>query len=244
MSAMTSPVVILVNPQMGENIGAVARAMSNFGLSELYLVAPRDGWPNPKATSTAANAEHLLRSAKVFPDLATAMQGVHLAYATTGRPRDMEKRVIEPQPAAQEMAGHIRQGVRCAIVFGPERTGLTNEDTGLCDTIISIPTAPEYRSLNIAQSAVIVGYEWLRASGLEEVGQPRELPLPAPREEFVGLCEQLEGYLDTSKYFRVDDKKAVMWQNLQNMLLRAQWSSQEVQTLRGVLRCLWERRRG
>ena len=244
MNQQAAPVVILVNPQMGENIGAVARAMANFGLSELRLVAPRDGWPNPKATSTAASAEHVLRAATVYPDLPAAMAGVHMAYATTARPRDMEKRVVEPHEAAAQMAKSTREGLTCAIVFGPERTGLTNEDTGLCDTIVSIPTAPEYRSLNIAQSSIIMGYEWLRAIGMEGASQTRELPVPAPREEFIGLLDQLEGYLDTSKYFRVEDKKAVMWQNMQNMLLRAQWSSQEIQTFRGMLRCIWERRRG
>jgi len=236
------PIIILVAPQMGENIGAVARAMANFGLSELRLAAPRDGWPNPKATSTAANATHILEAAKVYDSFADALECIHVAYATTGRMRDMEKRIIEPAEAAQEMAENISGGRACAMVFGPERTGLTNADAGLCDALVSIPTAPEYRSLNIAQSSVIMGYEWFKAAG-QEPPQTRELPSLAPKEDWLGMFEQLEGYLDQANFFRVEDKKAIMWQNLQNMLLRGAWSDQEVRTMRGVLRNIWERRR-
>ena len=149
---MRAPVIILVNPQMGENIGAVARAMGNFGLSELRLVAPRDGWPNPRANNVAAGAEHVLAAAKVYPDFASALEGVHLAYATTARPRDMEKKMVEPEMAAKEMATYAHADQLCAMVFGPERTGMENEDICLCDVIVSIPTSPDYRSLNIAQS--------------------------------------------------------------------------------------------
>jgi tRNA/rRNA methyltransferase len=238
-----APIVILVNPQMGENIGAVARAMGNFGLSELRLVAPRDGWPNPKATSMAAGAEHVLAAAKAYPTFAEALEGIHLAFATTARPRDMEKRMTTPEDAAREAAEMAQAGKQCALVFGPERTGMENADISLCDTIVSIPTSPDYRSLNLAQSTVIMGYEWFKASG-QEGAQTRVVPDIAPKEDWVGLFGQLEEYLDQSKYFRVEDKKTIMWQNLKNTLLRGKWSTQEIQTMRGVLRCLWERRRG
>ncbi len=233
------PVIILVRPQMGENIGSVARAMSNFGLHELRLVAPRDGWPNRRAKKTASGAEPLLKAAKLYPDVASAMADVHLAYATTARPRDMEKRVIEPAEAMREIKVHSASGTRVALVFGPERTGLDNEDITWCDTLITIPTA-ENASLNLAQSAVIVGYEWLRQQNVTTVA--RTLPGIAPKEDWHGLFTQLEAYLDQVNYYRVADKKTVMWQNLRNMLLRGQFSAQEVRSFRGMLRALWERR--
>lgn len=233
-----APTVILVRPQMGENIGAVARAMSNFGMSELRIAAPRDGWPNPKAVEMAAGAEAIIDTAKIYPDFPAAMQGIHLAYATSARPRDMEKRVVEPATAMQEMKS---SSVRTALVFGPERSGLTNDDITLCNTLITIPTA-ENASLNIAQSAVILGYEWMRASGAPTVA--RDLPAVAPGEDWQGLFAQLESYLDEVDYFRVPEKKPVMWQNLKTMLLRGQFSPQEVRTLRGMLRNIWERKAG
>jgi len=236
------PVVILVRPQMGENIGAVARAMSNFGLSELRLAAPRDGWPNPKASEMAAGAEYIIDAAKVYPDFTAATHDIQLAYATTARERDMEKRVVEPAEAMTEIKSQTASGRKVALVFGPERSGLENDEIGWCDTLITIPTAVENRSLNIAQSAVILGYEWLCQQDGDTIA--RELPEIAPREEWQGLFSQLESYLDAADYFRVAHKKPVMWQNLQNMLLRSGFSSQEVRTFRGMLRALWERRIG
>ena len=237
------PVVILVQPQMGENIGAVARAMGNFGLSELRLAAPRDGWPNPKAVEMAAGAESIITNTAIYPDFMAAMHDVQLAYATTARPRDMEKRVVDPRTAMAEITGHSASGNKVALVFGPERTGLANEDITLCDTLITIPTSEENRSLNIAQSAVLIGYEWLCAQ-TDAMQVTRELPDMAPQEEWHGLFSQLEGYLDAADYFRVVHKKQVMWQNVQNMLLRSRLSAQEVRTFRGMLRALWERRLG
>ena len=237
-----TPVVILVRPQMGENIGAVARAMSNFGLKELRLVAPRDGWPNSKANEMAAGAEHIIASAQVFPDFKSATADIHIAYATTARMRDMEKRVITPEVAMQEMKEQSG-GSNVALVFGPERSGLENEEVTWCDTLITIPTAPENSSLNIAQSMVILGYEWFRQWS-ESSGQKasKEISEIAPRADWQGMFEQLETYLDEVDYFRVAEKKPVMWQNLQNMFLRSRLNAQEIRTLRGMLRALWERR--
>ena len=269
------PVVILVRPQMGENIGAVARAMSNFGLKELRLAAPRDGWPNPKALEMAAGAENIIKTAQVYPDFKAAMADIQLAYATTARTRDMEKRVVEPAAAMQEIRQFLsspsplegegrgegnsspsnmlhhpplpsplpqgERGLKAALVFGPERSGLENDEVTWCNVLITIPTAPENSSLNIAQSAVILGYEWFKQQEHKIIA--RELAETAPREDWQGLFGQLEGYLDQVEYFRVPQKKPVMWQNLQNMLLRAQLSSQEIRTLRGMFRSLWERRK-
>lgn len=243
MTLRSAPAVILVRPQMGENIGAVARAMSNFGLSELRIAAPRDGWPNRKAQEMAAGAEHIIAGARVFADFPAALEGIEQAFATTARMRDLEKRVVDPQGAAISIHQCTAQGLRAALVFGPERTGLENDDIVWCDTLVTIPTSGENSSLNLAQSMVILGYEWWRARP-EHVPPPgRNAPSPAPKEDWKRLFDQLEQYLDQSNFFRVPEKKTVMWQNLKTMLQRGGFSDQEVRTLRGVLRCIWERRR-
>lgn len=242
MPKSNTPVILLVRPQLADNIGAMARAMSNFGLEELRLVAPRGGWPNVKALEVASGAADIIEAAKVYSSFAAATADIQYAYATTARPRDMEKRVTNPATAMSEAHGHVKSGLRVAIVFGPERTGLENEEITFCDTLITIPTSARNRSLNLAQSGVILGYEWLRCKGGAAVR--RDLPKPAPRGEWQGLFAQLEEYLDAADYFRVAHKKPVMWQNLQNMLLRGGYSSQEVRTFRGVLRAVWARRIG
>lgn len=239
MPSANSPVVILVRPQMGENIGAVARAMSNFGLRELRLVAPRDGWPNPKATEMAAGAEAIINSAQTYPDFSSALADIQIMYATTARRRDMEKPIVTPDVACVEMKQHITSGIKVALVFGPERTGLENDEVMRAHTLITIPTAPENSSLNIAQSMVILGYEWFKTTA-PEIAQA--ITPPAPYAEMEGLFGQLESYLDEVNYFRIPDKKPTMWQNLQTMLLRGQFNSQEVRTLRGMLRSIWEKR--
>ncbi len=241
---MRTPIIILVRPQMGENIGAVARAMSNFGLEELRIVAPRDSWPNPKAIEMAAGAESIINDAKIYPDFASSMVDIHVAYATTARPRDMNKRVVTVEEAMQEI--YSATSKKTALVFGPERTGLENEEITLCDSIITIPTSEKNRSLNIAQSSVIVGYEWFKAStelGVLSAEQNLQLSThnSAPKKDYFELFNHLEDYLDNADYFRTEGKKPIMWQNLKNMLLRGAWSEQEVRTFRGVLRSLWER---
>ena len=226
---------------MGENIGAVARAMSNFGLSELRIVAPRDGWPNPKAAEMAAGAESIISAAKIYDSFANSMADIHTAYATTARPRDMNKRVVTPEVAMQEICSSPHTS-KIALVFGPERTGIENEEITLCDSIITIPTSEQNRSLNLAQSSVIIGYEWIKASSDLGVLSAEECAYnPAPKADMFGLFEQLEEYLDKSEYFRTENKKPIMWQNLKNMLLRGAWSEQEIRSFRGMLRSLWER---
>ncbi len=228
------PVIVLVRPQLGENIGAVARAMMNFGLTELRLVAPRDGWPSARAREVASGGETIIDSAKLYPDTPSALEGIELAFATTARGRDLAKRVVTPQGAISETGK-----LQTALVFGPERTGLENEDIALCDAFLTIPTAPEHASLNIAQSVVVLAYEWFKTR--HKPGKTDE-EAPAPKEDWAGLFSQLEQYLDEVNFFRVPEKKEVMWNNTRNMLLRGRFSSQEVRTLRGILRVLWEGR--
>ncbi len=252
---MHSPVFLLSRPQLGENIGAVARAMSNFGLSELRIAAPRDGWPNEKAHEMATvYAQPILDAAGIYPSFDAAMHDLHIAYATTARPRDMEKRVIEPAQAVAEIHAHLQQARKAAIVFGPERTGLTNDELVQCDTVICIPTDSVNPSLNLAQSAVIMGYEWrkqqdasLRAPAKQSMPQQVDNLIASPaahndgyatKEEWQGFFSHLEATLDACNYFRTPDKKPLMWQNLQTIFNRAPLSSQEVRTLRGMLRSL------
>jgi tRNA/rRNA methyltransferase len=233
------PTVILVRPQMGENIGAVARAMSNFGLKNMRLVAPRDGWPNAKALEMAAGGESQIETAEIFDDVASAIHDLQWLYATTARARDIEKQVLTPKAAMQQMAGQNQQAIKTGLIFGPERSGLENEDIARCHTLITIPTSPDNSSLNLAQSMVILGYEWWQHH-TRPANTLRDLPDIAPGSEWEGMYGQLEQYLDEAAYFRVAEKKPVMWQNLRNMLQRSAMNSQELRTFRGMLRSLWE----
>lgn len=250
---ITAPIIILIRPQMGENIGAVARAMSNFALSELRIVAPRDGWPNPKAVEMAAGGLEIINSAVVYTDFSSAMADINIAYATTARSRDMNKLVVSVETAMQEIYDSLSFAVcnqssifKAAIVFGPERTGIENEEITLCDSIITIPVDTKNPSLNLAQSSVIVGYEWFKKNAEpSDIQDKKEIvrgasDSPAPKADIVGLFGQLESYLDEAEYFRTESKKPIMWQNLKNMLLRGEWNEQEVRTFRGMLRSLWE----
>ncbi len=223
---------------MGENIGAAARAMANFGLKELRLVAPRDGWPNPKAKEMAAGGEAIIENAKLFPNFKAAMADINVAYATTARPRDMNKRVVSPNEAMKEVT---HSSLKTALVFGPERTGIENEEITLCDTIITIPTSPKNPSLNLGQSMVLLGYEWMKVSAECGMVSTEKENNSAPKKEYFELFAHLEEYLDKSEYFRTENKKAIMWQNLRNMLIRGAWSEQEIRSFRGMLRSLWER---
>ncbi|MFO0390138.1 MAG: RNA methyltransferase [Alphaproteobacteria bacterium] len=261
------PIITLIRPQMGENIGAVARAMANFGLTELRLVAPRDGWPNQRAWEVSSGAGHILDAAKLYADIPAALADIHTAYATTARGRDIAKRVVSPQEAVAEIYASNphpnllpkrekeltspsplqREGwdegfIKTAILFGPERTGLENDDIALCDAFITIPTTPDYFSLNLAQAVVIFGYEWFK-QGAEVRDQGSSSAPSATKSEWTDLFNQLETYLDEAKFFRVAEKKEIMWNNIRNMLLRGRFSSQEISTLRGMLRVMWEGRK-
>jgi tRNA/rRNA methyltransferase len=154
------PAIVLVKPQLGENIGTAARAMANCGLDDLRLVAPRDGWPNDKAVAAASGADSVLDKARLYPNVPAAIADLRRVYAATARDRYMVKRIVTPRLAAAEIAGFLGVGEACGVLFGPERTGLVNDDIALADTVLSVPLNPAFSSLNLAQAVLIVGYEW------------------------------------------------------------------------------------
>ena len=233
------PRVILIEPQLGENIGAAARAMLNCGLTDLALVRPREKWPNRKAEAMSAGATEVLENAQLFDSVEEAIAGLNRVYATTARPRDMTVRVITPRRAAAELRAAWQTGDAIGLLFGPERSGLTNEHIALADTVISVPLNPAYQSLNLAQAVMIVGYEWFAAAA----GTPAELLVeigtrPADKAELVDFFGRLEAALDAGGFFRSPDMRPSMVRNLRAMLQRANLTEQEVRTLHGVVSSL------
>jgi tRNA/rRNA methyltransferase len=234
------PAIILVEPQLGENIGMVARAMANFGLSELRLVKPRDGWPNEKARAAASRADHVIDNVAVFDDLATAIGDLNFVFATTARQRDNFKPVRGPVEAGRALRGRSLAGERTGILFGRERFGLFNEEVGLADEIVTFPVNPAFASLNIAQAVLLMAYEWMK-SGLEsETATPFSGPemVPAPKEQLVGLFAHLEEALEARGYFRPAPKKPKMVDNLRAVLTRPAFTEAEIKVLRGVVASL------
>lgn len=240
------PAIILVNPQMGENIGMVARAMLNCGLTDLRLVAPRDGWPNDAARATASGAGSVVDGARVFDTLAAAMHDRTFAVATTARARDMNKPVLDPEGAARAIhaADHTAQKSTSAIVFGPERTGLENADILLCDVILNVPLNPQYMSLNIAQAVLLVAYQWYRAetdkNALEKAAKSLNIDMPdaATRDEFAALMAHMTDALDEAGFFPTPSQKPTMVTNLTAAFARMRPTKQEVNTLHGVIKAL------
>ena len=233
------PVIVLVRPQLGQNIGKAARAMLNFGLTELRLVAPRDGWPNPDAGPAAAGADIVLERARLFDSLAEAIADCPHVYATTVRRRGVTKPVVTPDEAAREI--HGQQG-RSAIIFGPERSGLETEDVAVARKIVTVPINPDFGSLNLAQAVILCAYEWSKQAALE---QPTvtDLGVPAPQEELDGMIAQLETMLEGAGYFFPPDRAVATRLTLRNLLTKPGWNHLEVRTLRGVLSTL-DRPRG
>jgi len=233
--ASLPPVIVLVRPQLGQNIGKAARAMLNFGLTELRLVAPRDGWPNPDAGPAAAGADIVLEGAEVFATLADAVADCAHVYATTVRKRGVTKPVVTPDEAARAI--HAAPG-RSAIVFGPERSGLETEDVALARTIITVPINPEFGSLNLAQAVILCAYEWSKQQA--SLAQPTltELGEPAPQVELEGMIRQLETMLEGAGYFFPPDRAVATRLTLRNLLTKPGWNHLEVRTLRGVLSTL------
>lgn len=230
------PAIILVEPQLGENIGTAARAMYNCGLTDLRLVRPRDGWPSEKARAAASGADIVLDRARLFDRVEDAIADLRHAYATTARDRDMVKRVVTPRFAAGEMRRRDAAGEACGILFGRERTGLVNDDVALADTVLSVPLNPAFSSLNLAQAVLLVGYEWLTAGDATPgeqlaTGHSR----PATKAEYLRFFEHLEEELDRSGFMRSAEKRPVMVRNLRNLLQRAQLTEQELRTLHGVI---------
>ncbi|MFC0203067.1 RNA methyltransferase [Novosphingobium soli] len=237
MSASTevkAPVIVLVRPQLGENIGKAARAMLNFGLTELRLVSPRDGWPNPSAGPAAAGADEVLEQAEVFETLAEAVSDCANVYATTVRKRGVTKPVVTPEEAAREV--HAAPG-RSAYVFGPERSGLETEDVALARAILTVPINPAFASLNLAQAVILCAYEWSKGAALVQPTVEDLLP-PAPQEELEGLIGHFEALLAPTKYFFPESRAAATRLTLRNMLTKPGWNSLEVRTMRGVLSAL------
>ena len=225
------PIIVLVRPQLGENIGKAARAMLNFGLTELRLVAPRDGWPNPDAGPAAAGADHVLAQAQVFETVADAVGDCAHVFATTVRKRGVVKPVMTPVEAVAAM--HSASG-RSAVLFGPERAGLETEDVALARTIITVPINPEFGSLNLAQAVVLVAYEWSKTAHL---AQPTKTDLdpPAPQAELDGLFDHLDGILTRVGFYFPPDKVPTIKRAIRGILTKPGWNEQEVRTLRGVL---------
>lgn len=239
------PAIVLVEPQLGENIGAAARAMANFGLSDLRLVNPRDGWPSEKARASASRADHVIDAARVFPDTGTAIADLGFVYATTARIRDLPKVVVGPRVAADELRSRSGNGQAVGILFGRERWGLTNEEIALADAIVTFPVEAQFASLNIAQAVLLMSYEWM-ASGLDgELPGRRAVPVfdatPAPKEALLALMEHLEEALDEVGYFRTADKRPAMVQNIRAVLQRAGFTLPEITMLRGVVASLQRR---
>ncbi len=238
-----APLFVLVEPQMGENIGAAARGMLNFGLSGLRLVNPRDGWPNEKAGAMAAGASIVIDQTRVFDSTAAALAGCHYVLATTARPREALLPVLEPAEAAAEMKRRIDRGETCAVLFGGERAGLSNDDVMRADGIVSIPVNPAFASLNLAQAALIVAYEWAKADGRKAPPSELDIATPAPREDFERFFGHLVAELDKAGYFFPEAKRANMERNLKVAFMRAGLTEGEVRSLRGVIKALVKRRK-
>ncbi len=239
------PIVILVEPQLGENIGAAARAMGNFGLRRLRLVNPRQGWPNPKAQMMAAGADSILQGAELFDTLEAALADCTFVLAATARAHDQAKPVVGPQEAAGIIKTHIADGDNVAIVFGRERNGLESHEVGLADQVITLPVNPAFASLNLAQAVVIIAYEWFKLAG------GGTLPFTAPekskragKQQVFAFFTSLERALEKVEFFRPPEKRATMVVNLRNIFTRMNPTQQDIQTLHGVIVAIAEGRKG
>jgi tRNA/rRNA methyltransferase len=242
---LPGPIVILVEPQLGENIGAAARAMGNFGLKRLRLVKPRQGWPNPKAQVMAAGADAVLESAQLFETVEAAIADCTMVLAATARAHDQAKPVVGADEAARLMAEDLGRGEQVAILFGRERNGLENEEVALADRIITLPVNPAFASLNLAQAVVIIGYEYFKhATG---GALPFVMPTKSPRagkQQLAAFFATLERELEKVEFFRPPEKRATMTINLRNIFNRMNPTQQDVQTLHGVVTALVEGRKG
>ena len=242
MGASPPPVIVLVRPQLGENIGKSARAMLNFGLTEMRLVSPRDGWPNPAAGPAASGADVVLEKAVVFETVEEAIADCSAVFASTVRRRDLVMPVVTPEEMVDRIAGSPS---RTAILFGPERSGLETEEVALANAIVTVPINPAFASLNLAQAVILLAYEWSKRATL---AVPPEKPLepPAPHAELDGLVGQLEESLEHKGYFHPPSRTQATKNTLRTIFTKTGWSSREVKAVRGVIRALEgpPRRRG
>src|SRR5450759_4568761 len=239
-----APIVVLVEPQLGENIGAMARAMANFGLSRLRLVKPVQGWPNEKARAMAAGADRVLDGAALYDTLADAIGDCNFVLAATARNHDQAKPVIGAVAAAVEMAPRVAARENVAVVFGRERNGLENHEVARADRIITLPVNPAFASLNLAQAVVIVAYEWFKQAGGElPFASPQKSP-PAAKQQLDAFFSDLERELDKVEFFRPEEKRGTMGVNLRNIFQRMAPSQQDMRTLHGVFTAIAQGRKG
>ncbi|MBR0696341.1 TrmJ/YjtD family RNA methyltransferase [Bradyrhizobium lablabi] len=242
---LAGPVVILVEPQLGENIGMAARAMGNFALSRLRLVKPRDGWPNIAAQRAAAGADHIIGSAELFDTVEQAIADLTLVFATTARAHDQAKPVVGPEAAAGEIVGHVADGGAAGILFGRERSGLTNEEVALANRIITFPVNPGFASLNLAQAVLLMGYEWFKLStaGALPFAMPERSEL-ASQHQIQAFFDNLVAELDKVEFLRPPEKRDTMLVNLRNIFTRMEPTKQDMHTLHGVVMAIAEGRKG
>jgi len=230
------PAVILVEPQLGENIGFTARAMLHCGLIDLRLVRPRDGWPNEKARAAASGADVVIDGVRLFERIEDAIAGLGRVYATTARPRGMIKPVLTPRRAAAELRAEIGRGVECGLLFGRERSGLYNDEVALTDAVVQVPLNPAYSSLSLPQAVLLLAYEWYQAGSdapAEELVMGRTFP--AGKEALFYFFERLEGMLDDTGFFQSPEKRPGMVRNIRNIFQRKQLTEQELRTLHGIM---------
>ncbi|WP_242390350.1 RNA methyltransferase [Polymorphum gilvum] len=237
------PAVILCEPQLGENIGTAARAMANFGLVDLRLVNPRDGWPSDKARAAASRADHVIDAVQVFDSLEAAVADLSFVFATTARSREVAKPVRGPDEAAATVVGYGATGLATGYLFGRERWGLNNDEVALADEIVTLPVDPAFASLNIAQAVLVCAYEWRKTAtrgalpfALDEDANP-----PAGKADLLRFFEHLEGALDGAGFLRPVERRPHMVRNIRNIFQKARLTDQEVKTLRGIVAAL-ERR--
>ena len=236
-----APAIILVRPQLAENIGMVARAMLNCGLTDLRLVAPRDGWPNQRAVAPSSGADQVIAAARLYDTAAEAVADLQRIYAATARPRDMVLDEVTPRQAAQEVRALADGGGRSGYLFGGEAMGLNNDDVALGDAILAVPLNPAFCSLNLAQAVLTAAYEWFQA-GRDDAPERRAVwpkeTRPATKAELLGFFAQLEDALDASGFLHVQEKRPIMVRNLRNIFQRASLTEQEIRALRGVVTSL------
>ena len=242
--ATPAPVVVLVEPQLGENIGAAARAMANFGLSRLRLVKPKQGWPNERATVMAAGADRILDAAELYDSLEQAIGDCTFVLATTARVHDQAKPVVSAEEAAVQMVPRVAAGETVALVFGRERYGLENHEVGQADRIVTLPVNPAFASLNLAQAVVIVAYEWFKRAGNGLPFTTAERSPPAAKEQLAAFFTDLERELEKAEFFRPAEKRNVMRVNLRNIFQRLELTQQDVRTLHGVVSAIVYGRKG
>lgn len=233
------PAIILVDPQMGENIGMVARAMLNCGLTDLRIVRPRDGWPSQPAIDNSAGAVDVIDTARLYDTTREAVEDLQYVLATTGRPREMVTRVLTPDLAAQELQSRVKSNIRAGILFGGERSGLVNEDVSLADAVISVPLNPDFKSLNLAQAVLLVAHHWF----LLEDDTPKSTlemndSIPATMAELDYYINRLENDLNDGGFFKSPDMKPTVMRNLRNLFQRAELTQQEVRTLHGMTKAI------